>query len=108
MADSSTSPRPAHAGAQFKPFAWHPLEGLDHRARQRAAFLNDARDVIDGAHTLIQLLAWDEAHGDEVRSSPPSAPVLGGVHRASIQRYLIASLGMLHARIEQQGEDPFM
>ncbi|SFP97874.1 hypothetical protein SAMN05216567_110103 [Variovorax sp. OK605] len=99
MADSSSSSsRAAHAGAQFKPFAWSLLEGLDHRARQRAAFLNDARDVIDGAHTLMQLLAWDEERGDAVGS------LLDTTHRASLQRLVIASLGMLHADIEVQCE----
>lgn len=106
MADSSASPRAAHAGAQFKPFAWHPLEGLDPHARQRAAFLNDTRDVIDGAHTLMQLLAWDEERADELRSEPACAPLLDAAHRASLQRFVVASLGMLHARTEQQGEDP--
>lgn len=95
MADSSST---AQAGAAFKPFAWNPVHGLDHEERRRALFLNDARDVIDGAHTLMQLLAWDEGRRDAME------PLLDEVHRSSIQRLLIASLGMLHAGIEGQCE----
>jgi hypothetical protein len=84
MADSSSTAQ--STGAEFKPFAWNPVDGLDHEERRRASFLNDARDVIDGAHTLMQLLAWDEGRRD------------------AAQPLLIASLGMLHAGIEGQCE----
>ena len=97
MADSSSSTAQT-TGAEFKPFAWNPVHGLDHEERRRALFLNDARDVIDGAHTLVQLLAWDEGRRDATQ------PLLDDAHRASIQRLLIASLGMLHAGIEGQCE----
>ena len=30
---------------------------LDHKERRYALFLNDARDVLQGAHTLMELLA---------------------------------------------------
>src|SRR4051812_24099385 len=46
---------PPQARAQFKPFAWNPLDGLVGDPLQRALFLNHARDVVDGAHTLLQL-----------------------------------------------------
>lgn len=103
MADSSSTA--AHGRAKFKPFVWNSLEGLDHEARARASFLNDARDVVDGAHTLMQLLAWDEEQRDEAKPVDGDvAPLLAGAHRASLQRLLIASLGMLHADIERQCE----
>ncbi|WP_269759025.1 hypothetical protein [Variovorax sp. E3] len=54
----------------------------------------------------MQLLAWDEERADELRSEPACAPLLDAAHRASLQRFVVASLGMLHARTEQQGEDP--
>lgn len=96
MADSSSTAQ--STSAEFKPFAWNPVGGLDHEERRRASFLNDARDVIDGAHTLMQLLAWDEERRDAAQ------PLLDETHRSSIQRLLIASLGMLHAGIEGQCE----
>ena len=101
MAESSNT---AHDSAQFKPFVWNPLEGLDHKDQRYALFLNDARDVVQGAQTLMQLLVWDEDRRDEAQSLEGTAPLLGAVHRASLQRFVIASLGMLHADIEEQCE----
>lgn len=101
MADSSSA---AHDSAQFKPFVWNPSQGLHHKDQQYAEFLNDARDVVQGAHTLMQLLAWDEDQRDEVRSPQERAPLLEAVHRASLQRFVVASLAMLHADIEGQCE----
>ncbi|MGF6351731.1 hypothetical protein QF040_006444 [Variovorax sp. W2I14] len=45
MAESSST---AHDSAEFKPFVWNPLQGLDHKERRYALFLNDARDVVQG------------------------------------------------------------
>lgn len=103
MAESSNT---AHDSAEFKPFVWNPLQGLDHKERRYALFLNDARDVVQGAHTLMELLAWDEDRRDEARSSdgPAPVPLFGAADRASLQRLAIASLGMLHADIECQCE----
>ncbi|MDQ0041723.1 hypothetical protein [Variovorax boronicumulans] len=103
MAESSNT---AHDSAEFKPFVWNPLQGLDHKERQYALFLNDARDVVQGAHTLMELLAWDEDRRDEAHSSngPAPVPLFGAADRASLQRLAIASLGMLHADIECQCE----
>lgn len=100
MADSKKSS--AHDSAQFKPFVWNSLEGLDERGRRQALFLNDARDAVDGACTLTQLLAWDEDRRDEAKASGGALPVLMEPQRASLQRLLIASLGMLQAEIERQ------
>lgn len=102
MAGSSSTA--AHGRAKFKPFVWNSLEGLDHEARARASFLNDARDVVDGAHTLMQLLAWDEAQRDEANAANARVPLLDAVHRASLQRFVVAALGRLHADIEGQCE----
>ena len=102
MAGSSSTA--AHGRAKFKPFVWNSLEGLDHEARARASFLNDARDVVDGAHTLMQLLAWDEEQRDEANAANARAPLRDAVHRASLQRFVVAALGRLHADIEGQCE----
>ena len=111
MAESSSGAARAHdssaarrVAAEFKPFVWNPLEGLDHKDRRYALFLNDARDVVQGAQTLMQLLVWDEDRRDEAQSLGGPAPLLGAVHRASLQRFVIASLGILHAEIEEQCE----
>jgi hypothetical protein len=105
MADSKNT---AHESATFEPFAWTPVQGLEGKELRNALFLNDARDVIDGAHTLMQLLAWDEDRrddaGDGDEPSENAAPLLEASHRASLQRLLVASLGMLHARIEAQAD----
>lgn len=102
MADSKNA---AQDSAQFKPFVWNCAEGLDPEARARASFLNDARDVVDGAHTLMQLLEWDEDLRDEAKpANGDIEPLLARANRASLQRLLIASLGMLQADIERQCE----
>lgn len=102
MADSSSA---AHDRAQFKPFVWNPLDGLVGTPLRHAAFLNHARDVADGAQTLLQLLAWDEdlREGWTPGCDGP-VPLLDAIHRASLQRLLIASIGKLHADIEAQCE----
>jgi hypothetical protein len=102
MAESSIN---AHDSAEFKPFVWNPLQGLDHKERRYALFLNDARDVVQGAYTLMELLAWDEDRRDEARSSNGPVPLFSAADRASLQRLAIASLGMLHAEIEGQCEE---
>ncbi|MDQ0038006.1 hypothetical protein J2W30_005792 [Variovorax boronicumulans] len=99
MAESSNT---AHDSAEFKPFVWNPLRGLDHKERRYALFLNDARDVVQGAHTLMELLAWDEDRRDEARSSNGPAPLFSAADRSSLQRFASASLCMLHAKIEGQ------
>jgi len=102
MAESSFT---AHDSAEFKPFLWNPLQGLDPKERQYALFLNDARDVVQGAHTLMALLAWDEDRRDEARSTNGPEALLSVADRASLQRFVIASLGMLHADIESRCEE---
>lgn len=105
MADSFNAAAAAHERAQFKPFAWHPLDGLVGEPLRQAVFLNHARDVVDGAHTLVQLLAWDEDLREGCTpggDGPPRLPLFDVAHRASLQRLLVASLGKLHADIEDQ------
>jgi hypothetical protein len=97
--DASTNARCACAlyrpTAQFKPFEWVQGDRLNDSSQQsQAAFLNDARDVVQGAQTLIQLLGWDEDRRDAASSDADPAP----------QRLLSATLGLLHARIEVQCE----
>mgnify|MGYP003576058944 CR=1 FL=1 len=88
---------------QFKPFEWVQAERLDGFQQSRAAFLNDARDVVQGAQLLAQLLEWDEDLRDAASSSDAApAPLFDACQRTSLQRLLSASLGLLHARIEDQ------
>jgi hypothetical protein len=42
--------------------------------------------------------------GDGDEPSENAAPLLEASHRASLQRFVVASLGMLHARIEAQAD----
>lgn len=97
---------PPQARAQFKPFAWNPLDGLVGDPLQRALFLNHARDVVDGAHTLLQLLVWDDdlREGWTPGCDDGPLPLFDAGHRASLQRFVVASLGKLHADIEDQCE----
>ncbi|MDP9916498.1 hypothetical protein J2W24_002145 [Variovorax boronicumulans] len=81
----------------FKPFEWVHGEWLPPSLQSHAAFLNDARDVVQGAQTLVQLLDWDEDRRD-------AAPLFDACQRSSLQRFLAVSLGLLHARIEAQCE----
>lgn len=90
-------PRP-----QFRPFEWIPCEGLDRSLHHRASFLNDARDVVQGAYLLVQLLQWDEERHDAASSDPVA--VFDACQRSSLQRFVAVSLGLLHARIEEQCE----
>ncbi|WP_431512053.1 hypothetical protein [Variovorax sp. DAIF25] len=88
--------------SQFKPFEWVPPRGLDPSRPHQAAFLNDARDVVQGALLLVQLLQWDEERHDAASSDP--AAVFDACQRGSLQRFVAVSLGLLHARIEEQCE----
>lgn len=90
--------------SQFKPFEWVQVEQLDASQRSYAAFLNDARDVVQGAQTLVQLLDWDEDRRDATSPDANAAPIFDICQRASLQRLLAVSLGLLHARIEDQCE----
>ncbi len=90
--------------AQFKPFEWVQGDRLDSSQQSQAAFLNDARDVVQGAQTLIQLLDWDEDRRDAASSDADPAPLFDAGQRGSLQRLLSATLGLLHARIEAQCE----
>lgn len=90
--------------AQFKPFEWVQGDSLDPSQQSQAAFLNDARDVVQGAQTLIQLLDWDEDRRDAASSDADPAPLFDASQRSSLQRLLSATLGLLHARIEAQCE----
>ena len=72
--------------------------------QSQAAFLNDARDAVQGAHTLVQLLAWDEDRRDAALSAADPAPLFDTCQRSALQRFLSVSLGLLHARIESQCE----
>jgi len=97
--DASTSPR-----SQFRPFEWIPCEGLDPSLHHRATFLNDARDVVQGAQLLVQLLQWDEERHDAESSETKLAPVLERYQRSSLRRFVAAALGLLHAQIEDRCE----
>ncbi|SFQ34876.1 hypothetical protein SAMN05216567_11494 [Variovorax sp. OK605] len=103
MAHASTD-APYRPTAQFKPFEWVPGERLDPSRQSRAAFLNDARDAVQGAHTLAQLLAWDEDRRDAALSDADPAPLFDACQRSALQRFLAVSLALLHARIESQCE----
>ncbi|MFH0129214.1 hypothetical protein ACGLHS_03340 [Variovorax sp. VaC1] len=106
--DTSTDDRCAHtfyrSTAQFKPFEWVQGDLLDPSQQTQAAFLNDARDIVQGAQTLIQLLAWDEDRRDAASSDADPAPLFDAGQRGLLQRLLSATLGLLHARIEDQCE----
>ena len=107
--DSNTAAGDARAPryrplAQFKPFEWIPCEGLAPHQHHHAAFLNDARDVVQGAQLMVQLLQWDEERHDAALSDADPAPVFDACQRSSLQRFVAASLGLLHARIEVQCE----
>ncbi|RSZ33298.1 MULTISPECIES: hypothetical protein [unclassified Variovorax] len=90
--------------AQFKPFEWVQGDRLDSSRQSQAAFLNDARDIVQGAQTLVQLLGWDEDRRDAAASDADPAPLFDTCQRESLQRLLSATLGLLHARIEVQCE----
>jgi len=90
--------------ALFKPFEWVEGEGLSSSMQSHAAFLNDARDVVQGAQTLVQLLGWDEDRRDAAPSDADAVPLFDACQRSSLQRFLAVSLGLLHARIEAQCE----
>ncbi|WP_432726074.1 hypothetical protein [Variovorax sp. W6] len=90
--------------AQFKPFEWVQGDRVGFSQQGQAAFLNDARDVVQGAQTLVQLLGWDEDRRDAASSDADPAPLFDACQRSSLQRLLSATLGLLHARIEIQCE----
>jgi hypothetical protein len=60
----------------------------------------------DGAHTLLQLLVWDDdlREGWAPGCDVGPLPLFDAGHRASLQRFVVASLGKLHADIEDQCE----
>ena len=93
---------PHRPAAQFRPFEWIESQRLDPHQQTQAAFLNDARDVVQGACTLAQLLAWDEDRRDAALSATDPAPLFDACQRGALQRLLSASLSLLHARIESQ------
>lgn len=94
-----------HPTAQFKPHTWwNPASALDIHQQQYASFLKDARDVVQGAHTLVELLSWDDLRRDQATSPADPAPVFDAFHRGSLERLLAASLNMLGAQIEGQCE----
>lgn len=104
-ADARCTCTPYRPDAQFKPFEWVQGDRLGDSSQQsQAAFLNDARDVVQGAQTLIQLLGWDEDRRDAASSDADPAPLFDACQRNSLQRLLSATLGLLHARIEVQCE----
>jgi len=108
MANDSNATGDARAPSrplpQFRAFEWIPREGLDPGIHHRASFLNDARDVVQGAQLLVQLLQWDEERHDAASSDTDPAPVLDACQRGSLQRFVAVSLSLLHARIEEQCE----
>lgn len=95
---------PHRPAAQFRPFEWIESQRLDPHQQTQAAFLNDARDVVQGACTLAQLLAWDEDRRDAALSATDPAPLFDACQRGALQRLLSVSLSLLHARIESQCE----
>lgn len=106
--DSNTNgdpPAPHRPRIQFKPFEWIPCEGLELSLQDRAAFLNDARDVVQGVQLLVQLLQWDEEQHSAAAADIELFPVFNVCQRSSLQRFAAVSLGLLHARIEKQCEN---
>jgi hypothetical protein len=103
-AGTDASDSGARPVSQFKPFEWVPPQGLDPSRQHQAAFLNDARDVVQGAQLMVQLLQWDEERRDVASSDTDPAPLLDACQRSSLQRFVAVSLGLLHARIEAQCE----
>lgn len=102
-ADAGGSTASYHPTAQFKPYTWwSPSSGLDIHQQHYASFLNDARDVVQGAHTLVELLSWDDVRRELAQSPADPAPVFDAFHRGSLERLLAASLNMLGAQIEGQ------
>ena len=93
--------------AQFEPFEWVQVDRLDPSQQSLAAFLNTARDIVQGTQTLTQLLAWDEDNHEAAESNGAGSdpqPLLNHCQRSALQRFIAASLDLLHARIEAQGE----
>lgn len=111
MAHASNAGR-AGAGrrvaAQFEPFDWIEVDRLDPSQQGLAALLNTARDIVQGTQTLTQLLTWDEDNREATDSgdavSNPQSPLLNHCQRSALQRLIAASLDLLHARIEAEGE----
>lgn len=102
--DAGSPAAPHRPTAQFKPFEWVEGDGLDLPQQRQAAFLNSARDIVQGAQTLIHLLGWDEDRRDADASDADAAPLFNSCQRDALQRLLAASLGLLHAQIEDQCE----
>lgn len=110
MAQASNAGRACaghRAAAQFKLFEWIEVDRLDPSQQSLATFLNTARDIVQGTQTLTQLLAWDEDLREAVESDNEGSgqrPLLDPCQRSALQRLIAASLDLLHARIEAQGE----
>ncbi|MDQ0606014.1 hypothetical protein QFZ83_000185 [Variovorax sp. W1I1] len=101
-ADAGCSAASYRPTAQFKPFEWVRGEGLSLPQQRLAQFLNDTRDVVQGTHTLAQLLSWDEDRRESACSDESPAPIFNACHRGAIERLMAASLGLLSAQIERQ------
>ncbi|TSD56813.1 hypothetical protein FFI97_021730 [Variovorax sp. KBS0712] len=104
VTDAGCSCASSRSATQFTPFEWVQGERLPPSLQSHAAFLNEARDVVQGAQTLVQLLEWDEDRRDAASSDAGAAPLFDACQRSSLQRFLAVSLGLLHARIEAQCE----
>jgi len=103
--DARCACAPYRPDAQFKPFEWIQSDRLGDSSQQsQAAFLNDARDIVQGAQTLVQLLAWDEDRRDAASSDSDPPPLFDACQRGSLQRLLSATLSLLHGRIEAHCE----
>lgn len=105
-ASNAGNPRPPYRPThQFKPFAWVDPNRFANLAQQsQAAFLNDARDIVQGAQALVQLLAWDEDRHEAAASDEDPPPLFDSCQRETLQRFLSAALGLLQTRIEAQCE----
>ena len=106
-ASNAGNPRPRYRPThQFKPFAWvDPNRFANLTQQSQAAFLNDARDIVQGTQALVQLLAWDEDRHEAAASDPEDpAPLFDLCQRETLQRFLSAALGLLQTRIEAQCE----
>ena len=69
--------------ALFKPFEWVQGEQLAPSLQSHAAFLNEARDLVQGAQTLVQLLEWDEDRRGAASSDADPAPL--SMHASAVR-----------------------
>lgn len=82
----------------FSEWGWIDTSEMDYLQRARADFLNQSRDLAHGAHTVAELLNWDEERSEwsDVK------PTLSAYHRHSLGRLVIAALKVLDVEIEKQ------